>query len=394
MYLPSKPIENPGHRNHPLRVALMASGVMAFSGLGDAFLYLILPIYGKDMGFSVFAIGLLLSVNRFVRILANTHIANLVAKLGMKNMLITCSILAMLTTAVYGLKVGVILFFIARVMWGLCYSGLKIATLNYASHVGKRSGLAFGLVQSIKSIGALGVLWLGPMVAKAYGIESGLFLIAGAGILGIVLAFLLPKENGSQPPIKVYPKTTFSPNTMNLLVFMLSASIDGILVVTLAQLFVGSYPDIIELLAIVAAYLLLKKLFSAGISLFSGFLTLRLDPFKLYAFSVLMCIAGLILVGVNLITIGVVVAFLFNTVVVTFSPLIAIGKQAHKTNPLQAISGVSTWWDLGAAIGTFVGIYLIEYVGPSILFLILSGMIFVLFINFVRENGNSDSNTI
>lgn len=66
------------------RGALQASGVMAFAGLGDAILYPILPIYGKDLGFSVFFIGLLLSVNRFVRILANTQIANLVNYIGMR----------------------------------------------------------------------------------------------------------------------------------------------------------------------------------------------------------------------------------------------------------------------------------------------------------------------
>ena len=42
------------------RGALRASSVMAFAGLGDALLYPVLPVYGKELGFSVFFIGVLL----------------------------------------------------------------------------------------------------------------------------------------------------------------------------------------------------------------------------------------------------------------------------------------------------------------------------------------------
>jgi len=160
-------------KSSSFRGALISSGVMAFAGLGDALLYPILPVYGKEMGFSVFIIGLLLSVNRFVRIIANTPIANIVGKLGMKKVLIICSSLAVITTIFYGLKFGVITFFIARIVWGLSYSGLKIATLNYAAQVKKKSGLAFGYSKSIKSLGSLFVLWLCPILIASFGVESG-----------------------------------------------------------------------------------------------------------------------------------------------------------------------------------------------------------------------------
>ena len=152
------------NQSSSFRGALRASGVMALAGLGDAVLYPLLPIFGKDLGFSVFFIGVLLSVNRFVRIFANTHIANLVNRIGMRNMLLITSSLAVITTFIYDLKLGMVAFLIARILWGLCYSGLKIATLNYASKSAQKSGLAFGLSESIKSLGTLFVLWFGPLV--------------------------------------------------------------------------------------------------------------------------------------------------------------------------------------------------------------------------------------
>lgn len=99
----------PQKQGSSLRGALCASGVMAFAGLGDALLYPILRVYGKELGFSVFSIGILLSINRFVRIIANTHIANLTSKIGMRNMLLITSCLATITTFVYGLQFGLII---------------------------------------------------------------------------------------------------------------------------------------------------------------------------------------------------------------------------------------------------------------------------------------------
>lgn len=378
----------------PFRGALLAGGAMAFAGLGDAFLYPLLPVYGGDLGFSTFAIGLLLSANRFVRILANTPIANLVHKLGMRKILIACTVLAALTTFSYGLHAGFFIFLLARLSWGLSYAGLKIATLNYAAQAKEKSGLAFGAVQSIKSFGPLSVLLFGPTLVKSFGIETGLFLIALVSGMGILFALSLPTIPPQNTSAKVKTKTTFSPNSINLLVFALSIAIDGILVVALAELFADGATDSGGLLAMVAFYLLLKKLFAFGFSLISGVLALRISPFKMYLGAVLLCIVALFLISLDFLLLGTVLAFLFNTLVVTFSPLIAISKQAQPGNSLQAISGVSTWWDLGAASGAFMGIFLIESLGARALFMILAALVCILFLNFINAHGNSNSGTV
>ena len=371
--------------------ALRASGIMAFAGLGDALLYPVLPIYGKELGFSVLLIGVLLSINRFIRILANTHVANLVLQIGMKNMLLITSTIAVITTFIYGLELGIIAFLIARILWGISYSGLKIATLNYAAMVKQKTGLAFGLSQSIKSLGALFVLWFGPIVIDKFGIQHGLFIIGGISFFGILLAYSLPVvQLEKQQSEKVKHKVTFYPSSINLLVLILSIAIDGILVVTLAYLLSSNSINSNELLALVAFYLLLKRLFVILCSGIGGFLTLRFSPSKLFTLSVMGCIIALFLVTVELTVPGVILAFLCNTIVVTFSPLVAI-KQKQKS--LQAISSVSTWWDLGAAIGAFIGIYAFEILGRQYLFLSLFIITIILFINYQIKNAKS-SHTI
>ncbi len=378
----------------PFRGALLASGVMAFSGIGDALLYPVLPIYGDSMGFSMFFIGLLLSVNRFVRILANTFIANVVNRLGMKKVLIGSSIAAALTTALYGLQSAAIVFLVARIAWGLSYSGLKISTLNYAAGATGKSGLAFGMSTGIKTLGVLFALYVGPTFIEFFGITNGFLAISIVSAIGIVLACMLPGEDKRLSEVRVQTRKTFAPNSINLLVFILSITIDGILVVVLASLLRGAYFDTGSLLAGIAFYLLLKRLSVLGLSFIGGFMTFSVSPMRLFQVGVGFCIVGILMIGIGFTITGIVLAFLFNALVITFSPLIAIQKQTEDQSSLQAISGVSTWWDLGAALGAFLGIYLIELVGSEYLFLTLSVLMTLVFFNFIYQNANTGRTTI
>lgn len=371
------------------RGALVASGVMAFAGLGDAMLYPILPIYGEEMGFSVFSIGLVLSVNRFVRIIANTPIANLVYKIGMKKMIISCSILALITTISYGFPIGIICFLIARIIWGISYAGLKIATLNYAAQVKTSTGLAFGLSKSIKSTGGLLALWLCPILIAATSVDQSFFIIGWISALGILMAVLLPTIPTQNHSEKVKTKKTFYPSTMNLLVFILAITIDGILVVVLSSLLINNYTDTTQLLAMVAFYLLLRRLFEFGFSFIGGIISLKVLPIKLFMIAVIFCIIGLLLIVLDYISIGIIIAFLFNTIVITFAPLVAIQQQSAQQNALQAISSVSTWWDLGAAIGAFAGLYLVTILGTQKLFLLLFISILFIFIPYIVQHRES-----
>ncbi len=378
----------------PFRGALLSSGVMAFAGLGDALLYPLLPIYGESLGFSGFFIGVLLAVNRFVRVLANTPIANLVNTLGMKMVLVVSSTLAVLTTLFYGLGLGAISFLIARMVWGLSYSGLKIVSLNYAAAARDKSGLAFGFSKGIKTVGAFFSLYVGPIFVDSLGIENGLFMVALISSVGIVLALMLPYRDTRPKGAKVETKKTFSPSPINLLVFIHSIAIDGIVVVVLSSLLRGDNPDSGQLLITVSFYLLLKRLFVLVFSFVGGFLTLRIPAIKLFNLSVALCISGTLLIALGYTVIGIVLSFLFNTFIVTFSPLIALQRQSGNENSLQAISGISTWWDLGAAVGAFVGIYLIELTGPLYLFLILAFLMMVLYLNFITQNARTNRTII
>lgn len=365
---------------------LLSSIIIALASLGDALLYMVLPIHGEDMGFSMVGIGLLLSVNRWVRIVANTSVANLVARIGTKKVLIGASCLAVVTTFCYGLELGLLSLLIARIAWGLSYSGLKLATLNYAAMV-KKKGLAFGLTSSIKVLGGVLAFGLGPVLLGYVGLNSIFAWVALISLSAVFLAFLLPKDNDEKTASqnKVTMTKTFQLNTINLLVFVFAIVIDGILVVALSTVLMPKADGGQELLQLIAFYLLLKRLFLMVISLVSGLITLKVEVLKLFNLALVMCLIAIFLITMNVLELGIVIAFLFNTIIVAFAPVVVLQLQKREAATLQAISSVSTWWDLGAALGAMSGIFLIKNLGTQLLFGICTILIAVLFIRYWIE---------
>ena len=180
---------------------------------------------------------------------------------------------------------------------------------------------------------------------------------------------------------------------MNLMVFMLSLTIDGITVVTLSKL-IQTSTSMSDVLIVVASYLFLKELFVVVFSIIGGFISTKIKLNKLFSIAIIFCIVGLFLIVFGYIITGIITVFLFNTIVVTFSPLVAIKLQKKNKNSLQAISSVSTWWDLGSALGAFIGIMAIDYLGTQNLFRSLSIVISLLFIIYSIQNAKPNCSTL
>ena len=56
--------------------------VIAFGMIGDTLLYAVLPLYHDDFGLSLAMVGVLLSLNRWIRLLANSAVAHIGEKVG------------------------------------------------------------------------------------------------------------------------------------------------------------------------------------------------------------------------------------------------------------------------------------------------------------------------
>ena len=114
--------------------------VMIIVGLGmagDAMIYCLLPVTPESFNITVFQIGILLSVNRFVRLITNEISTTVVTRLNSDKPLIIAVCLSTFITLGYAIPWGFWWLLFLRALWGGCFSLLRIegyiAALRYSN---------------------------------------------------------------------------------------------------------------------------------------------------------------------------------------------------------------------------------------------------------------------
>lgn len=135
--------------------------------LGDASLYVLLPVHASDRGISIASLGVLLSVNRLVRLAVNSFIKYLHKWTGSRTLFTASITLTALSTLIYGLPVSFITLLAARIIWGCCFSSMRyIAYLKIAeSSDDSNRGELTGLYNSAIRVGSLIAAPLGAALA-------------------------------------------------------------------------------------------------------------------------------------------------------------------------------------------------------------------------------------
>jgi MFS family permease len=140
------------------RTVIGSSSIMSLALLGDALLYAVLPAYAADFGLTLAWVGVMLSANRIVRVFA------------------------------YGISQGPALMLAARILWGLTYATLVLATLSYAIEYRERAGTRIGVGQAIQRLGPIAALLFGAWLVGKVGPNSVFFVLAIPTALAIPLA--------------------------------------------------------------------------------------------------------------------------------------------------------------------------------------------------------------
>ena len=210
------PSTNPTqHKPSPTALVLAVSGAVAFAIMGDSLLYAILPLAAGSLGLSPRHVGLLLSANRLIRLFSNTWLSALFARFGPYRTFVYSTILGVLTTAAYGLGWGFLVFLVARMAWGISWSGLRQGTFQSIwtgrdSDAGRLMGMMWGVVRGGSAVSAV----LGGFLFDHYGYEVTIWSIMGLSALAIPIALALnwpasaspePKNQSSGPAAKLHP---------------------------------------------------------------------------------------------------------------------------------------------------------------------------------------------
>lgn len=182
----------PASPPRPERLTLLAGAVVGLSIVGDSLLYGVLPLDAAALGLSLPLVGVLLSANRVTRLVVNTPVGLAYERWGAARPFTAAALLGLLTVLIYALAPGFLLFLLARVVWGVAWSGLRLGGFH-AVWAGPEAlrGRLMGLQSAAISVGAALALLVGGYLRDAWGYRSAFLVMAGVAALAIPLSLLV-----------------------------------------------------------------------------------------------------------------------------------------------------------------------------------------------------------
>ena len=174
----------------------------ALSLMGDATLYTVLPTHTAEAGISLASVGLMLGVNRAVRLLFNPVAGRVYDRSPRRRLFVASLFVGALSTALYAVTRGFWPLLAGRVLWGLAWSGIWVGGAVIILDVSgpQDRGRLTGLYNTWFFLGAaLGAL-AGGFLTDRLGYAAAMWIGAGLTAFGgLVACILLPETRGRQP---------------------------------------------------------------------------------------------------------------------------------------------------------------------------------------------------
>ncbi len=171
---------------HP--AVYISSAILAITLFGDSLLYSVLPLYAPELGIPLGAVGVLLSANRWIRLLTNPLAARVYERFGLLRPLGAAVAASVLATFTYAQAWGIAAFLLARALWGLCWSHLRLGNfMILLGTSGSGLGLALGAHHAITRLGSAFTVVVGGALIDNLGYRQGMTVMAALTLLALPL---------------------------------------------------------------------------------------------------------------------------------------------------------------------------------------------------------------
>ena len=166
----------------------------ALSIIGDTTIYTVLPLYVGVVGISLSDAGMLMGINRVVRLITNGVFGYLVDFWNQKKIFAASLFLGAVSYFLFGFCSGFTILFIARIIWGIAWSGIIISgtTILIEETTVENRGKLVGVHYFWISVGSVLGSIVGGSLSDKIGFQAtmavnGFFALAG---VFFVLVFL------------------------------------------------------------------------------------------------------------------------------------------------------------------------------------------------------------
>ncbi|HID62733.1 MAG TPA: MFS transporter [Anaerolineae bacterium] len=180
----------------PSRVLVPLGLAVCLSLFGDLTLYAVLVTQLDVVGLSLGTVGVMLGVNRLIRIPSNPLAGALLDRWGRRRLFIFGMLLGVLSTASYGLVRGFWPFLLSRLVWGIAWTLINVGGMAMVLDVSTRlnRGRLTGLYNTWLWAGfAFGPL-VGGFLVDIIGFRLAMLTCAGLTAVGLaVVGIALPE---------------------------------------------------------------------------------------------------------------------------------------------------------------------------------------------------------
>ena len=175
---------------------LTITAIVAAVIMGDSMVYAVLPTNVSAFAVSAGLVGVLLSANRFVRLVSNPLADRLFRRFGAERPLALAVVLSIGTTLAYGIGPGFAVLLIARLLWGVCYSILRLGGYVAVLEDGREGDRArlMGLSSGGQRAGSIVGVLLGGILFDLTGRLASFSIVAGLGLVALPLVFGIVKR--------------------------------------------------------------------------------------------------------------------------------------------------------------------------------------------------------
>ena len=346
------------------RTIIGSSSIMSLALLGDAFLYAVLPVYAEDFGLTLPWVGVMLSANRFVRVFAYGAIARLAHAVGARRLCIGAAITATASTAIYGMADGPAVMLAARILWGLTYASLVLATLTYAVAYRAKAGTRVGVSHAIQRTGPVLALIGGAWLVGQVGPNAAFLVLAALSALAIPIAFSLPKD--AVPDAAPRKSTALArPKPIDVLFFLQGYGVDGVFAVTIT-LILAREASLADAVLGGSTLLAMRHLGEALAAPLFGWVADRFGARKVFVTAALLTMVGFICVAAGQTVIGALIMLLFRGALASLGPAVITQSLAQEDDAIGPLARMQAWRDLGAAFGPLATGFLLAFASAEL----------------------------